>query len=644
MNRLRKMMRIGEVPSATGVRAKNYALAGILIAAGVAMFPSVSHGQASRTAVTATRAPNSLKIPRGTVAGYVFWDARRVAYSPSAACQGLQVGLSAINSTGIQSLGTTSQFQLLQPSQPGSSLYECSYTFQRVPEGEALMVQLNISAALAKQLAAKGPFPLGGTATLVKVPGGQCTSSPNGNPISSTYLESGWVGCGENTYNVNFELVVANPLGTVRPQNSQSSMLLPQATGTNTAPKMLLQPNPQPGGPVQSNGMLVPAVRPTTGAQPSSSTAGGFTGGVRRSGIAQPVAGSGSNLNAENAGAPSALIGLLRKQGSLKVVSGQRTHYALHPTPMQISRVHQPQGSGPVPSERTMAAPTGTSSRALTRPVIVTGIKIPYTPSELLSAKENVECQKQEAKGAAPAIFRVDGKTTGMKYSPDPQTNPHTIVGCGFGNTTGAVHLEYGGASEFWGIEYTVQFTIQSWSDHEIVASVESSTSGVPDWSCDGSYNSCYVTLVATTKLPSYFSGGQFIATKQTIPLTSILQKESSLDQSGSPHFLSPVSNYYGLTGTAAVTREGLSGPVGGQDQFTLPLAPGFAIDSTQTDLLVSDTNSNVTSQPATANGNTITITYPVVSLQSGNSTAYYSIYGLTIWVTGPVGMNPIAQ
>lgn len=36
-------------------------------------------------------------------------------------------------------------------------------------------------------------------------------------------------------------------------------------------------------------------------------------------------------------------------------------------------------------------------------------------------------------------------------------------------------------------------------------------------------------------------------------------------------------------------------------------------------------------------------VVYPVVSVRSGNSTVYYSIYGLKIWVTGPVGLNPLA-
>jgi hypothetical protein len=107
------------------------------------------------------------------------------------------------------------------------------------------------------------------------------------------------------------------------------------------------------------------------------------------------------------------------------------------------------------------------------------------------------------------------------------------------------------------------------------------------------------------------------------------------------PYFLSPVSNYYGLNGTVAVMRQGLPGPVAGQDQFTLQMAPGWVVESTQTDLLVSNTSADVTSKPASVSGNTITVTYPVLPYGSGNTTSYYSIYGLKIWVTGPVGVTP---
>ncbi len=154
-------------------------------------------------------APNPVTALKagGTAAGYIFWDSRRVAYSPSTPCQGLQVELTAITATGIQPLGNTSQFTLQQPTQPGSSLRMCSYSFNHVPEGVALQVQVHVAQLFASQVVAKGPFPLGPTGTLVKVPGGKCNNSSNGTAPSETYLESGWQGCGEQTNNVNFQLL-----------------------------------------------------------------------------------------------------------------------------------------------------------------------------------------------------------------------------------------------------------------------------------------------------------------------------------------------------------------------------------------------------------------------------------------------------
>jgi hypothetical protein len=174
---------------------------------------------------------------------------------------------------------------------------------------------------------------------------------------------------------------------------------------------------------------------------------------------------------------------------------------------------------------------------------------------------------------------------------------------------------------------------IQTWNDHEIIASLDPNTSGLQDWQ--------RVALIVAAKKSAESAQGTFRARRQIVLLSSITQNQASLYQQGSPFFLSPVSNYYGLNGTVAVMREGLPGPVAGQDKFTLQLSPGFVVDSTQTDLLVSNTDANVTSKPASINGNTITVTYPVVAYGSSSSANYYSIYGLKIWVTGPAGVTP---
>jgi hypothetical protein len=615
------------------MRKAGFWAACVLCAAGALATVHTAEAQSSPLSARpglATRAPRALQRPDGNVSGYIFWDVERVAYNPSVPCQDLQVEIDEITGTGLQKVATSNQFQFTQSQRPQHGLGLCGYSLHQVPEGVALQVQVIVDSPFASRVGVTGPF--GATGGLIKIPGGQC-ANPSSGTTSSTYLQSGWVGCGENASNVNFELVPRNAMATLP---RQDTTLLQQGAGGSRP--MLLQPNSQPGAPAPSNGMLVPPVRPAAGAQTSGSTDGGFTGAVRTGNTAlnntQPIAGSTSTLNGGSA--PSALIGLLRKQGSLKIVAGQRTHYALAASQMRISQLRQQRGGGQISAGHTMAAPGNMASRVATAPAIARNLRIAYVPSDLLSPKENTECERQEAQGGAPTILRIDGKTTGINYSPDPKTNPHTIVGCGFGKG-GKVDLLLEAKEGYWdSVIHTVDFNVESWNDHEIVASVKPDTSGVPDWYGD-------LALEVKTTQSGNWWGGQFTSTKQSVLLTSIPQKESSLYQSGSPYFLSPVSNYYGLNSTVAVMRQGLSGPVAGQDQFTLPLANGFAIDSTQTDLLVSDTNANVSSQPATVNGNTVTVTYPVISVQSGNSTVYYSIYGLKIWVTGPVGLNPFA-
>ena len=627
------------------MRKTGFWAAGILCVVGALLTVQSAQAQASRLPARpglATRAPSTLQRSGGTVEGYVFWEEGRVAYNPSVPCQDLQVEIDAITGTGLQKLATSNQLKFQQPVRHGPANGLCGYSFTGMPEGVALQVQVIVGGPSAARVRATGPF--GAIGGLIKIPGGICNNTPSG-ATSSTNLESGWVGCGNSASNVNFQLLARN--ATLPRQNT--TLLQP---GTGGSRPMLLQPNPQLGAPAPSNGMLVPPVRPAIGTQavaPAPNPQGTpvaknpgppSVGATRKSGPGSLNGGSRAITNITDApspaSAPSALIGLLRKQGSLKVVSGQRTRYALAASQMRITQFRQQRGGGQISAGHTMAAPGSMASRMATSPTITRNLRIAYVPSDLLSPKENTECERQEAQGAAPKILRIDGKTTGINYSPDPKTNPHTIVGCGFGDGGKVDLLLETDDTYFETLSYTVNFNIESWNDHEIVASVKPDTSGVPDWYGD-------LKLEVKTTQSGFLRAGQFTSTKQAVLLTSIPQKESSLYQSGSPYFLSPVSNYYGLNGTLAVARQGLSGPLAGQDQFTLPLANGFVVDSTQTDLLVSDTNANVSSQAATVNGNTITVTFPVVAFQSGNSTVYYSIYGLKIWVTGPVGLNPLA-
>ena len=318
-----------------------------------------------------------------------------------------------------------------------------------------------------------------------------------------------------------------------------------------------------------------------------------------------------------------------------RVVTGKRIRNTVGENSAIIAVLRQQKLATGTSSEHTLGAGTVSPLLSQRAPNLKLKSIASYTPSSLLTPQENEFCQQREAQNLDPEILRVGGKPDGQDvvYSPDPQANPYTILGCGFGNTIGSVFLFFfkdPGMKVFF---EKCTLKIQSWNDHEIVASLDQNTSGVPDWKIVG--------LFVVGKKSATSARGSFYARRQTIQLPSLPRTQASLYQQGSPYFLSPVSDYYGLNGTVAVMRQGLPGPVAGQDQFTLQLPPGFVVDSTQTDLLASNTSASVTSKPAAVNGNTITVTYPVVSDSSGTSTNYYSIYGLTIWVTGPAGFIP---
>lgn len=536
--------------------------------------------KANSPLTSAANAQSRAQVNAGTVSGAIFWDSQRVAYSPAAPCQGLAVNLSEITGTGVHALGTTEQF-LAQPSpQPGAHLAICGYTFQRVPEGVALQVQINLGS-LAANVSAIGPFPLTAIGALVKIPGGPCNGVSNLGAASAAELETGWQSCGDHASNVNFQLLPRS--GSV--------------TGPTSAGPLLPQ---QPG-------MLLPA----------------------KSGEANP-----GPINRAGASAPAALIGLLRQGGTLQVISGRRASYAQTSDAALITVLRQQRQAGQLAGESTMSAqPPSNLSRTAAAPNLK--VRPDYTPSSLLTAKENAACQRQEAAGTGQAsILRVDGSAQPATFSPDPQANPYTFVGCGFGDAKGTLQLRLFDQTNIGDYtRFTLNFSVQSWTDHQITASLDPNTSGVPDW---------LTTQLVLDGANSIYGMGQFVARRNTVALDSLPQSQATLYNAGSPDFLSPASNYYGLNGTLAVMRQGLTGPVAGQDQFTLKLANGYVVDSTQTDLLVSNVSGNVSVQPATVNGSTIVLTYPVVSVPSGNSTVYYSIYGLKIWVTGPAGLNPL--
>lgn len=596
--------------------------------------------------------PAGVKLAVGGITGYVYWDIGTAHYKPATPCQGLTLSVSSIASPhagGGQVLTTTSSFTPVGPLQDqmtrGIPTYMlCEYSLQKMPTGIYLRVSLTVqSSTFFPAISVQSP-------QAFEIFGGNCASSTANQGALSYILTGGELVCGNNAFNINFRL---NSAGTsLQPGPTRTPLIRGTAAGggmlskspttdvvatPDTLMHATLLPVPQNASTSSASsggttGMLIPAVRPGTSAGvPSSGNSGTFTGGV--------MPGTAGGFTG---GVRPALLPALN--GGVRVVSGRRIRVALAQNSALIGLLRTQKQVGTISAGHTLSSPGRLPTIAAKPPNLRIQPVSQYVPSNLLTPQQNAWCQQWESQGGAPTIFSVAGKAhgQGVVYSPDPQANPYTLVGCAFGNSKGNSTLELGNdtGTAVSKVLYTVTINVQSWDDHQIVVSLDPNTSHVPDWTTPGS--AAYLTI-QSGKRTSSAGPGQFYASRQTVPLSNVPQTEASLYQQGTPYFMSPVANYYGLDGTAGVMRQSLpANAVAAQDNFNLQLAPGFVVDSTQTDLLVATTSSNVTVQPATVNGNTITVTYPVLSAGFGNSANYYSIYGLKVWVTGPAGVPPV--
>lgn len=658
-------------------------VAGSVAAATGQQKPVVGHPTASSVQITprsTTLPPGStvptqsgMQGPVGAISGFVYWNISAAHYRLTAPCQGLTVSVSTISNPhagGGQTLATTTNFTAQGPatdySTPGMPQYMlCVYALQKIPTGVYLQVTLAVQPyTFSLPVSVQSPKDF-------EIFGGNCNSGPQST--LSYILTGGELVCGNNAFNINFKInstaarLQQGP--STRPLvqgTTAGSGLLSKSAATDVIATQdtVTRPTLIPLAPASTTstnsssapGMLVPAVKPGTGAGAASSPASPTPG------MLVPAVRSGAVANATSSGSTGAFTGGLTPAaaggftsgvrpallpaftGGVRVITGRRIRVAQAQNSALIGLLHtQKQQVGPISPGQTLASGSLPPIYAKQPNVKLQRVS-PYISSNLLTPQENAWCQQWEAQGGAPRIFSVAGKAhgQGVVYSPDPKANPYTLIGCGFGNKTGNATLQLGDdtGSAVSKPLYTLTLTVQSWSDHQIVISLDPNTTHVPDW--NGTNQAAYVSIQSPAGR-NEAGPGQFYAARQTVPLSNVPQNEASLYQQGSPYLMSPVANYYGLNGTVGVMRQALPpNAVAAQDNFTLQLAPGFVVDSTQTDLLLANTSSNVTSQPATVNGNNITVTYPVLSVGSGNSTNYYSIYGLKVWVTGPAGVPPV--
>lgn len=454
-------------------------------------------------------AQTGARFAQGTVAGAIFWDPTRVAYNPSVPCQALQVELSDIDATGSHSLATTNQFKFTQSPRPGPGNRLCSYSFSRVPEGVALRVQVSIGQPFTAQVAAIGPF--GATGGLIKILGGQCNNPPNGTALS---LEAGWQSCGDQAYNVNFDLHPTNRLGLRPPVSVGTPLLRNPGTGATQSQGMLTKPG--------SNGGLPDGLNPALKAPVSKLTGG--SGGRAVETTQQTVKPPLVRLappralrritNSHLAQQDAALIEALREQRQLadqrtaqmRLAVGSATKISTNGT---VSRSHtvapnvQTRASAPrqqIGPERTEDE-SGTSgfhiaNRHYAEPLVILCAQDPA--SRIVYA---------------PKVF-----------TPEAKYNSYSIGGCGFGPSAN------GNAAYIFGADgFRENLAVDFWSEHGITAHLNPALTDILD------QKNITLVVAPSGKQEMKISGLSFYAARQESLLgyDSLPQSQVSLRESG---------------------------------------------------------------------------------------------------------------
>lgn len=645
----------------TGLQLKRrLCLAAVLMATGITMSPPDGHCQASRVPVTATRAPSALQKPEGTVAGYIFWDQTRVAYTPSTSCQGLQLELDVITGTGIQKFATLSQLQFMQSPRPGPSLGLCSYSFHEVPEGVALQVQVTVDPSVS-HVTTKGP--LGATGGLIKVPGGQCKNSSTGSTLSSAYLESGWLSCGEHAYNVNFELV---PGGTIGVLPRQGATLLKQApTTTMPSKSTLLQPTPQPGGPAQSSRTLASAAGSAKVATAGTSTNSPATSAIAQGKLKLGPAKSGPKVANPLASQKSvAILAELDQQrkaddkelSEIKpgIVASTTVPHTSAGTVTQASApstLLKPARPGTIGTEKTTASVTS-SSAILRAPT-------PLDNFALICSQD-----------PTMRILNVSGSYHAATFTTIKTYDSYTITGCALGDP-GPNAKVYLYKDLYKGTGFPLQFQILEWHDNWIHLQL--------DWNLTGLFDQDNLTLVVQRADGKQASKGgfKFVAAREQMRLRMIPRQDFSLwglttakTSEWKVTYNSPASatDGWGFQGMSSEVQwneqlpfmknnfDTANAPSGGRDVYDFSrLQPGFVPTNASLEwqgnvcyagTLFTSGNFNLTWQTSQLwvdwqGQNCANVGCGGGAFQDDCFQVPNTTYGLDVWVEGPRGLDP---
>jgi hypothetical protein len=118
----------------------------------------------------------------------------------------------------------------------------------------------------------------------------------------------------------------------------------------------------------------------------------------------------------------------------------------------------------------------------------------------------------------APQIHSVNGKTSGVVFTQDPQYNDYIITGCGFGTQEGQVYLS--GAVSSGRINMVVK--TGTWSDTQIEVMVQPGLEGVLDGWPD-------LVVAPIGNSSAKFPNGRFYAQRESVLLPNIPQQYATL-------------------------------------------------------------------------------------------------------------------
>ena len=345
--------------------------------------------------------------------------------------------------------------------------------------------------------------------------------------------------------------------------------------------------------------------------------------------------------------------------GNLRVVPTAEVKNPAALSPAIIAVLQQQKQAADLEAGQTMSA-TGTPgavggisvagrpSTSATPPP--TGGSTATSPIGALAKAPTMTCM------AATSIIAVNQKKTGVVFTPNSTYNLYTITGCGFGSAAGKIYLQ-GGAGAFPAHSGKIALNkIRTWSEHLIVAEVDPTVTGELDQS--------NISLVVETSTGgrAQADGFSFYAARGTqFALTQIPKSQycsvSALAENGwcpagfvtdNGAILSPCGSW-GLTDcTAEILRQNpqVNPQYPQADHYTPKLKPGFVLSAAVVILgtMQSGGNSVVGTYQVKFSGNSLIMNAPIYPMPN-NPSAFYSLYGVKLYVIGPAGItNPLAD